>query len=292
MKKRAWVLILFLCCANIVFAQRFHIGVFGGVAAYNGDLTDKIFPKKVTNGAIGITGNYELTDNIMLRAGYTYTVVGGADRFSNDSSLLARNLSFETSISEFSLVGEYYLLNLYDNRISPYVYAGLALYHFNPYAFNGGTDKIYLKPLSTEGQGLPGYADRKPYSLTQAAIPYGAGVKFAVTSNLHLGLEVGLRKLFTDYLDDVSTNYADPNDLLAAKGQLAVDMSYRGDDVGNPAYPAKGVQRGSPKHKDTYYFTGLHLTYRLGGGNSGSGLFGGGSGKKNRNSTGCPVNVY
>lgn len=291
MKKRAWVFILFVCTTNVVFAQRFHVGVFGGLAAYNGDLTDKIFPKKVTNGAIGITGNYELTDNIMLRAGYTYTVVGGADRFSKDSSLIARNLSFETAISEFSLVGEYYLLNLYDNRISPYVYAGLALYHFNPYAFNGGTDKIYLKPLSTEGQGLPGYADRKPYSLTQAAIPYGAGVKFAVTNNLHLGLEVGLRKLFTDYLDDVSTTYADPNDLLAAKGQLSVDMSYRGDDVGNAAYPAKGVQRGSAKHKDTYYFTGLHLTYRLGGSNSGSGLFGGGS-KKNKNSTGCPVNVY
>lgn len=290
MKKRAWIFILFLCISNIVFSQRLHVGVFGGLAAYNGDLTDKIFPKKVTNGAIGITANYELTDNIMLRAGYTYAVVGGADRFSNDSALLARNLSFETAVSEFSVVGEYYLLSLYENRISPYVFAGLAAYHFNPYAFNGGTDKIYLRQLSTEGQGLPGYG-QKPYSLTQIAIPYGAGVKFAITDNLHLGLEVGLRKLFTDYLDDVSSNYADPNDLLAAKGQLAVDMSYRGDDVGNPGYPAKGAQRGSANRKDTYYLTGLHLTYRLGGNNSGNGIFGGG-GKKNKNSTGCPVNVY
>ena len=290
--KRVRILIPLLCITHLVFAQRFHIGVYGGVAAYNGDLTDKIFPKKVTNGAIGITANYELTDNIMLRGGYTYTVVGGADRFSKDSSLVARNLSFETSISEFSLVGEYYLLNLYENRISPYIYAGLALYHFNPYAFNGGTDKIYLKPLSTEGQGLPGYADRKPYSLTQAAIPFGGGVKFAVTDNLHLGLEVGLRKLFTDYLDDVSTSYADPNDLLAGRGQLAVDMSYRGDDVGNPVYPAKGAQRGGSQKDDTYYFTGLHLTYRLGSSNGGRGLFGGGGRKGNKNSMGCPVNVY
>lgn len=289
MNKRACIFILSLCISNIVFAQRLHIGVFGGLAAYNGDLTDKIFPKKVTNGAIGITANYELTDNIMLRAGYMYTVVGGADRFSKDSALLARNLSFETSVSEFTVVGEYYLLSLYENRISPYVFAGLAAYHFNPYAFNGGTDKIYLRPLSTEGQGLPGYG-QKPYSLTQIAIPYGAGVKFAVTDNLHLGLEVGLRKLFTDYLDDVSTNYADPNELLVAKGQLAVDMSYRGDDVGNPGYPAKGAQRGSAKRNDTYYLTGLHLTYRLGSNSGGNGIFGGG--KRNKNSTGCPVNVY
>lgn len=290
--KRAWILILLLSTINTVFAQRFHIGVFGGVAAYNGDLTDKIYPKKVTNGAIGITANYELTDNIMLRAGYTYAVVGGADRYSSKPDLVARNLSFETSVSEFSLVGEYYLLNLYDNRISPYAFAGLALYHFDPYAFNGGNDKIFLKPLSTEGQGLPGYADREPYKLTQAAIPVGAGVKFAVTDNLHLGLELGLRKLFTDYLDDVSTNYADPADLLAGRGQLAVDMSYRGDDVGSGAYPAKGAQRGSSKHKDTYYFTGLHLTYRLGSNGGGRGLFGGGGRKGNKNSTGCPVNVY
>src|SRR5204862_4060041 len=95
-------------------AQQLHIGVFGGLAAYNGDLTDKIFPKKVTNGAIGITGNYELTDNIMLRGGFTYCIVGGADRFSDDAELRSRNLAFETSISEFSVVGEYYLLNLYD----------------------------------------------------------------------------------------------------------------------------------------------------------------------------------
>jgi len=169
---------------------------------------------------------------------------------------------------------------------------GLAVYHFDPYAFNGSTEKIYLKPLSTEGQGLPGYADRGPYSLTQAAIPLGAGVKFAVTDNLHLGLELGLRKLFTDYLDDVSTNYADPNDLLAGRGQLAVDMSYRGDDVGNPAYPEKGAQRGSAKRKDTYYFTGLHLTYRLGSNSGGRGLFGGGGRKGNKNGIGCPVNVY
>ena len=104
-------------------------------------------------------------------------------------------------------------------------------------------------------------------------------------------MEVGFRKLFTDYLDDVSTTYVDPADLLAARGQVAVDMSYRVDDVGNPVYPTKGAGRGGPNHNDTYYFTGLHLTYRLGGANSG-GAYSAGSGRRNKNSTGCPVNVY
>jgi opacity protein-like surface antigen len=278
-----------LCLGVAASGQRFHVGVFGGLAAYNGDLTDKIYPKKVTNGAIGITANYELTDNIMLRAGYTYAIVGGADRFSKDQELINRNLSFETKLNEFSLVGEYYLQNLYDHRWSPYAFAGLAVYKYNPYAYDPANNKVYLKPLSTEGQGLAGYNDRKPYHLTQVALPFGAGVKFAVNNDIHIGLEVGFRKLFTDYLDDVSTTYADPADLLAAKGQQAVDMSYRGDEVatGSPTYPAKGFQRGGSEYKDFYYFTGLHLTYRLGGG---GGNGGGGGGRKSR--LGCPTNVY
>ena len=268
-------------------AQRIHVGVFGGLAAYSGDLVDRIFPKKVTNGSIGITLNYEVSDQFMIRTGFTYAVVGGADRFSKDTGALHRNLAFETSVAEFSVVGEYYLLNLYDNRISPYAFAGLALFHFNPYAFNASNQKTFLQPLSTEGQGIAGYPDRQPYKLTQFAIPFGGGVKFAVTENLRVGVEMGIRKLFTDYLDDVSKNYIDPADLLAAKGQQAVDLSYRGDEVtgGSPVYPAKIVQRGNPKTKDYYYFTGIHLTYKFA-----KGMGGGGNGRKNH--TGCPTNVY
>lgn len=288
--KKVGILALFLSFSAGIFAQRFHIGVTGGLAAYNGDLTDKVLPKKVTNGYIGITGNYELKDNIMLRAGINYAVVGGADRFSDIPSHLERNLAFETQLTEFNVVGEYYLYNLYERRFSPYGYIGLAVYHFNPYAFNGTTDKIYLKPLSTEGQGLAGYPDRKEYGLTQMAIPLGVGAKYALTDDIRIGLELGFRKLFTDYLDDVSTSYIDPNDLAAARGQLAVDMSYRGDEVpgGDPNYPVKGYQRGGSDKKDFYYFIGLHLTYRLsiGGGSS----YVGSNGKKIR--TGCPVNVY
>ena len=284
------VLSVFLLITTAVSAQRFHVGVFGGLSAYNGDLTEKIFPKKVTNGAIGISANYELTDNLMLRGQYTYTVVGGADRYSDDPELVKRNLSFESRISEFSVVGEYYFMNLYDHRFSPYLFGGLAVYHFNPYTYISNGDRVHLKPLSTEGQGIAGYP--RPYGLTQMAIPFGGGVKYAISENLHLGLEVSLRKLFDDYLDDVSTTYADPADLLNARGQLSVDLSYRGDEIegGDAIYPAKGSQRGGSEYNDFYYFTGLHLTYRLGNGKNKSGFSGKGRLRKNRD--GCPANVY
>ncbi len=286
--------IILLISGFSAFSQNIHVGLFGGLSAYQGDLTDRFFPKKVINGAIGVTINYELTPQVMLRGGFTYSIIGGADRFSKNDSLRARNLAFETKITEFSLVGEYYLFNLYDQKFSPYLFGGLAVFHFNPYAYNGNTQKIYLKPLSTEGEGLSGYPDRKPYSLTQMALPFGAGIKYAFTDKLRLGLELGMRKLFTDYLDDVSTTYADPNDLLAAKGQLAVDMSYRGDELpgGNPNYPTKGAQRGGSKHNDWYYFLGLHLTYRLGSGDNTNrnGVFGGGFFRGGRKKGyGCPA---
>lgn len=282
-----------LCVGSVAFSQNVHVGIFGGLAAYQGDLTDRIIPKKVTNGAIGVTVNYELTPQIMLRGGFTYSVVGGADRYAHDDSMLARNLAFETHITEFSAIGEYYFFNLDEQKFSPYVFGGLAVFHFNPYAYSGTTDKIFLKPLSTEGEGLSAYPDRKPYALTQMALPFGGGVKYAFNDRVRLGLELGIRKLFTDYLDDVSSRYVDPADLLAARGQQAVDMSYRGDELpgGNPNYPAKGAQRGGVKHKDSYYFFGLHLTYRLGTGENSnrSGVFGGGNflgGKKK--GYGCP----
>jgi hypothetical protein len=287
--RRIWLLGSLIIVCSVTFSQRVHVGVFGGLSAYSGDLTDKIFPKKVTNGAIGVSLNYELMEQVMLRGGFTYTIVGGADRFSDDDSLRARNLAFETKIAEFSLVGEYYFFNLSDQKFSPYLFAGFAIFHFNPYDFNGSTQKIFLKPLSTEGQGLSQYPDRKPYALTQLALPFGGGIKYAINDNLRIGLELGMRKLFTDYLDDVSTTYVDPNDLLAARGQLAVDMSYRGDELpgGNPNYPSKGAQRGGANHKDWYYFLGLHLTYRLGGDNGGGSGGSFMSGKKNKR-FGCP----
>ena len=292
MKSLRLLLFFIFITSSSAHAQQLHIGLFGGLAAYNGDLTEKIFPKKVTNGAVGITANYEITDQIMLRGGFTYSIVGGADRFSEDPELVKRNLSFETRIFEFSLVGEYYPFNLYDRRYSPYVFGGLAVYRFNPYAYDINKQKVFLKPLSTEGQGLTGYPGRKPYSLTQIAIPFGGGVKFAINDDLRVGLEIGVRKLFTDYFDDISKDYVDQNDLLAAKGQLAVDMAYRGDEIagGDPNYPQKNAQRGSPKHNDYYYFTGIHLTYRLGGGDGGGIFGGGGSGGGKKSRYGCPAN--
>jgi hypothetical protein len=259
-----------------------HIGLFGGIGNYQGDLINSAYVGKLTRVAVGVTGEYELSNKLSLKAGLTFAQVAGDDQYNTKDYLKLRNLSFESNIVELSLVAQYYTFGFDNRRWSPYVFGGLAVYHFNPYILTVDDEKIFLPPLSTEGQGLTGY-ENKPYSLTQLALPFGLGAKYALNDNIRIGAEFGLRKLFTDYLDDISTNYADENDLRTERGDLAVALAYRGDEVpgGNPAYPAKGAQRGGSDQKDWYYFTGLTVSFRLGGG--GNGLFGGGKGKY-----GCP----
>lgn len=278
---------LFVVASAVSFflkAQSLHVGVFGGISNYQGDLVDKLFNSRFSKGATGITAGYELTEHWTVRGGFTFTKLTGDDKYNPKTYLQARNLSFSSSIAELSVVGEYATFDLNEKRWTPYLFGGVALFHFNPYTFDLAGSKIYLKPLSTEGEGLTGYG-LKPYSLTQLALPFGGGFRYALSDDIRVGLELGIRKLFTDHLDDVSGNYAGEADLLRERNPLAAAYAYRGDEVpsGNPVYPEKGAQRGGALQKDWYYMTGLTLSFRLG--NNGTGF----SNHGKRRGYGCPA---
>ncbi|MBC7827183.1 MAG: outer membrane beta-barrel protein [Chitinophagaceae bacterium] len=279
---------LFLLCLLFPFVmsaqQRLHVTLFGGFSNYQGDLQDKTFTLDQSNGAFGAGVKYDLTSHISIRSGFNYGRVKGDDKL-NKPILQARNLSFQSKILEGHLLGEYTFLDLDQNRFSPYVFGGIAVFHFNPYTRDTLGNKIFLHPLSTEGQGLAAYPDRKPYKLTQFAIPFGGGIKLRINENAVLGYEFGFRKTFFDYLDDLSTTYVDAAILVLEKGPKAVEMSYRGGELktGNTAYPADGTIRGGSKFKDWYYFTGITLAVSI---NTGNRSFFGNGNRKGR--TDCP----
>lgn len=259
-------------------AQDFNLNLFLGTSNYQGDLQDKRFTFNQSHLAGGIGLSYDLTERFSLRGGLMFGKVSGDDRLGRNK---IRNLNFSSGITEGHLGVQYFITPLHQHSLTPYLFTGLALYHFNPYTHDTSGTKYYLKPLSTEGEGL--IAGKDYYSLTQMAIPFGGGVKLSLSDKINVGLEIGFRKLFTDYLDDVSDAYVDRNLLLAGRGAKAVELAYRGDEIknGSPVYPAGGSQRGSPKVKDWYYFTGLTLSYKLGGG----------SGKGDKSQWACPKNV-
>lgn len=261
-------------------AQKVWINAQFGAANYQGDLQDKryTFNQAHAMGSLGLL--YDITDHFTARALFSIGKLSGDDKYGKNSS---RNLNFTTNLFEAQLGMQYYLFPLGEKPVTPYAFASVALYKFDPYTFDTSGTKHYLRPLSTEGQGF--IEGKDYYNLSQFAIPFGGGVKLSLSENVNVGLEIGLRKLFTDYLDDVSTVYVDRDELIANRGEKAAELAYRGDELKNGSpYPAAGTFRASPK-QDWYYVTSLTLSLRLPA--KGTGL---GFGRK-RSQFGCPVNV-
>jgi opacity protein-like surface antigen len=268
----------FLLISLTSAAPGLHLNFFLGTSNYQGDLQDKIYSFNQAHLAGGIGFSYDLSNRFSVRADFKIGKISADDEKGRNK---ARNLNFASQLTEGDIDLQYFITTLGQHTLTPYVFAGIGLYHFDPYTFDSTGQKYYLKPFSTEGEGFA--TGIKEYNLTQVSIPFGAGVKMPLSDNINVGLEVGFRKLFTDYLDDVSGTFIDENLLLANRGSKAVELAYRGGEIkgGSPVYPAAGTQRGNSKLKDWYYFTGLTLSFRLLNGNLG------GSGKE----ISCPKNV-
>jgi opacity protein-like surface antigen len=246
--------------------ERFSIEAFGGLANYQGELQDSRYTFSQAKPAFALGGNIAITDKFYVRGLATIGSIQASDKYSSNAFNVQRNLDFGSKIYDLSATIVYDLFNVLEKRYTPYIFAGVSLFHFSPYTYDSSGKKIMLHSLHTEGQGYSQYPDRKPYNLNQLSIPFGGGIKFAVNERVTLGWEFRFNKTFTDYIDDVSTTYADYNVLLSGPhGAQAAELAYRGDELknGNPNYPTANTVRGNPKTKDWYYFSGITLTYRL-----------------------------
>lgn len=248
-------ILLFCSWPLIAPAQNFHFAARIGLANYQGDLQAKNFTFNQARFLGSLGAQYDLSEHFTARTYFTLTSLQADDK-KGTAAMRARNLNFATKIFDVELGVQYNILSLNYNWCTPYLFAGVGLFHYNPYTRTNAGDKTYLRPLSTEGEGfMPGV---KNYSLTQMNIPLGIGALYAINEDIRVGLELGYRKLFTDYLDDVSGTYVDQATLLAAKGQTAVDLAYRGGG----AYPAAKTPRGGAGQKDGYYYMALTVTVR------------------------------
>ncbi len=273
-----------------VNAQHFDAGVMVGASNYLGDLAPSSFFGSLgdTNFSAGAFGRYNINDWVAVRGQFMYGKISAEDAKSNDGTgefRENRNLSFRSNIYEFGLIGEVNILGYQpyamSRTFSPYVFGGVAVFKFNPQAYYEGT-WYDLQPLGTEGQGMPDGPEK--YSLTKLSIPFGGGIKYAINDKWNLGLEIGLRKVFTDYLDDVSTTYADPTALAANNGELALELAWRGDELDSAAeYPNVGSGRGDSTNDDWYVISGITVSYNF----FDNGLAG--SRGRNRRRSGCPT---
>lgn len=176
-----------------------------------------------------------------------------------------RGLSFRSPISEIAAVMELNFLKLYNepgkNYFTPYLFGGVSLFSFNPQAKY--KDKWYdLQPLGTEGQGLSEY-NRERYSLTGISIPFGMGFRFNFLYYYSIGFEWGMRKTFTDYLDDVSTTYVNHIRLNTERSPLVEYFADPAATNNGLEYHEEGTARGNEQTKDWYSFACLTFSFKF-----------------------------
>jgi hypothetical protein len=305
---RHWTLTLIaLACAWISMAQEFdfftgdnwekhrsHVEFGLGASNFLGDLggkdgvgTNDFRDLEMTEfNFAGFVGyRHAFFKNLYGRTVFSYGRVSGDDRLTEEAFRSNRNLSFRSNVFELDLMAEFWLqlwgkkghqykLSRVNKESSPWrvrgayftAFAGLGVFHFNPKAYLQG-EWVELHPLRTEGQGLPGGPPE--YRRMQLNIPLGVSLMFSMHKQWTLGIELQYRYTFTDYMDDVSTSYYNPNDIALynedGMGDVAAYLSNPSlgpQNGGLPSYvTAPGQQRGDQRDNDGYLYALVKADY-------------------------------
>ncbi|MBN3036458.1 MAG: outer membrane beta-barrel protein [Bacteroidales bacterium] len=252
--KKSLVFLMVLCSTGGAFSQTLEAGVFAGGSYYIGDLNPyyHFYQSQLT---LGLVGRYNIDSRWTIRL----AVNRGALRADDESTgfMEERMLRFNMNITEVAGIFEFNFLNYYTGSIrnffSPYIFGGIGLFYGKP-----KVDQRELRELGTEGQNI-NFESRERYLFTNFCLPFGMGVKYSFSKRICMTAEWGMRKTFTDYLDDVSTTYFLDPELLEPG-----DEDYATLVFSDPTLSHKPLQqRGNSKTMDWYAFAGLTLTYQI-----------------------------
>ncbi len=272
MKRNCILLGILLLTGSEAYAQyRMDLGIKTGASNYLGDIggnqsTRKDFLSDIklgeTRASLGAFFRYRLMKQISIVSSYNYGRIAGADYLSSNPGRRYRNLDFRNDIHELAVQAEFYFLTfndlgrsyLFENNFRAYVSIGTALFYHDPKTFYEGT-WVDLRPLKTEGENTA-------YSKVCVAVPMSLGFYFTIKKSYRIGWDICWRKTFTDYLDDVSGQYASPK---ALRSPLAIELANRTGELKPPESFANnylpGNKRGDPTHDDAYIFSTINFSY-------------------------------
>ena len=238
------------------FGHRRDLLVSGGIgsATYFGEFSED---GEYFNGKLTLNGGLEwfYSPRLSVRANLSWFQIDGDDKSAESAGRKVRNLSFKNSAVELGLTGTVNLFEIpprFNQRpiFNAYGFAGFGVLYHNPTAELNGK-KHALQPLETEGVS---------YSKIQPVIPFGVGVRIRTHAFFNVVVEGGWRKTFTDYLDDVSTVYADRSTWDPAS--IRYQLADRSPEVGGSAHEP-GQIRGNPKADDGYFLLSVKVEYFL-----------------------------
>lgn len=211
-------------------------------------LSTHVFVRQRLNGAIA------------LRAQLGTTYIEDYDNLSSNPARMTRNAHFRNFIHEFSLRSE---VNIF-SRTSITKYSSKLRVGVNTYGILGVTGFMHnpqarLDPTSaqyhydqgniTELVSAWNYdkwynlrdagTEKQDYGLASFGIPMGVGASFMVNYTTRVGIDFVWNLTFTDFLDDVSGTYADPESFVGnAEAGLTRDMQYVLSQPANPTVAA------------------------------------------------------
>ena len=254
------------------------LGDLGGLDRIGTDYSPADLEFALTQISAGAGYKYKLQKWLNVCIGFNYLKVKGDDKLTKDIYRNNRNLNFKSNI--FEILGRVELVYMHNKVGNRYgikktfnrrmktasydlsAFFGIGGFYFNPKGRDETGKWHKLKPLHTEGQGLPGAP--KQYRNYSICIPLGVSYRYYIERTWVVGLELTWRKTFTDYIDDVSTVYYDKAALLANYGSLAVKMADPNlgkiDGATSPDASGKGAQRGD-NELDSYMSFQLTVGY-------------------------------
>lgn len=270
--KKLFFLLTFVTLLNVVASaqseqyanvQSGEFGITAGAAHYFGDLNPRVGLDR-PKIALGAYFRKQFGNYTALRIAGHFAQLGYSDVHSSNEYQQRRNLSFNTNIFEFAVMGDFNFFKFLptdpNHTFTPYATLGVGIFSYDPYAYYRN-EKIYLRPLNTEGETF--YENRKAYGTMAVCFPIGFGFKYAISQNVNLSFEVTHRFTNTDYLDDVSTTFIGIDKFPSPSDKsLAGIMQDRSFETGTPI-GVEGRQRGFSKQKDQYTIAEIGFSFNI-----------------------------
>lgn len=237
--KKLLVLFIIQLLATNTFSQRNELGFHLGGAYYIGDLNPSTHFLGIRPGG-GLTYRRNFTDNLALKLTGTYMNLQADNNKTGFNSY--GNISFKSQLIEAAGCLEVdffpFFMGGKEYYATPYIYGGLGGYYHMPELQIDDAIKLNI-PYSN-------YGNHKPLGLS---IPFGVGVKAKITDKICLSFEWGMRRVFTDELEEVNSIYIEPENQGTTPQQ---------------GYSTNtNSQIGTDEDQDWYSFSGVHITFKI-----------------------------
>lgn len=246
MNRYLGIIIILACFLSSLKAQKgVELGGHIGLSHYYGDLNPD-YSLSDPGLSFGLKARRNFNYRVCVAMGLDYGRIGGSDENAVNAFERSRNLSFKSNVYDLNFTMEFnffpYVHGSSDFYYTPYLFGGFSMFRFNPKAELDG-ETYTLRDYNTEGNFGSGQ-----YFLMAGSVVYGMGLKYDINTDFSINIQLSGRRIFNDYIDDVSGSYPNYNQLANA---TAVALSNRSEDNG---HGIPNTQRGDGRSNDAIYY--------------------------------------